>query len=57
MRHTKQPMLYLFLLLLISSLLGILIEYVTNQSFVRSGLYSTLGLFLIAIIYLKIKRK
>ena len=56
-RHTKHPILYLFLFLLVSSLLGIVIEYVISKSFIRSGFYSTLGLFLIAVIYLKRKRK
>lgn len=51
----KHPYLVLFLWMLLASLVGITIEYALNRDFIRSGLYTSIGLFLIAA--LRIKKK
>lgn len=51
----KHPYKNVILLMVISSFIGILIEYVVNKDFIGTALYGTIGLTLIGI--LRIKRR
>ena len=43
----KHPYKYVVLLIVISSFIGILIEYAVNKDFIGTALYGTIGLTLI----------
>ena len=51
----KHPYKHVILLMVISSFIGILIEYVVNKDFIGTALYGTIGLTLIE--FLRIKRR
>lgn len=51
----KHPYKHVILLMVISSFIGLLIEYAVNKDFIGTALYGTIGLTLIGI--LRIKRR
>lgn len=53
----NHPYTYVIVLMVFTSFIGILIEYLVNKDFIGAGLYSSLGITLIEILRVRRKNK
>lgn len=53
----KHPYIYVMLIMIVASFIGISIEYIVNKDFIGGGLYTALALTLVEILRVRKRNK